>query len=450
MIEEKDKDRTGRQLGGIFVLRAVQLLAGFAVSVLVARLLGPEGKGVLGVLFAFIGTMSVLFSFGLSNSIIYHASRGLYTRPRVLAGSVFWAAVCSLAYVPAAWLLFRLGGDTFLRGVHHSYFAAASAILPLFLLNMIAGSLAKSLDRLYEASLAVFVKEMVFAAGVFLALLAGGKGVGWIIVARLAADTAGFFALARIIRGAVSVRDYLPSFDRPLLGDMLSFGGRSYASFSLQLHNNRADIFLLNYFASTSAVGVYSVGLSLAEAALLLPSVISFVLLPKVAARGGEEGAAYAVSLSRRTFWSMLVFGAALAAAGRPLIALVFGPEFAGAYAPLCLLYPGVLALSVTYVVASFMEGTGRPGELVRAYSVSLAAGIGLNLLLVPRLGFNGTALAYTVSSVLSLVLLVRVFSSVSGRRAAELFAFRPSDFSPAEAARRLGLRRRAQTEVRG
>jgi O-antigen/teichoic acid export membrane protein len=92
------------------------------------------------------------------------------------------------------------------------------------------------------------------------------------------------------------------------------------------------------------------------------------------------------------------VAAAALTIVGYPLIQLLFGPKFSGAFVPMIFLMPGVVALSIANVLASDLAGRGRPEYASYAAGLTLVLTIGLDVLLIPRFGASGAALASTAA----------------------------------------------------
>ncbi len=434
------KQVAGRQFFGVLGFRIGQLVFSFLMSVMVARMLGPEVKGVLGVVFTFIGTSGFLFSFGLASSLIYHTGRGIYTPGEMVSGSIYWMLVLLAVFLPAAAGFYHFFGQTVLKGIDPQYFYFSLLLFPLFLLNLVSGSIAKASGKIGQAAAAVFIKEAVYFVAMVLAVLVFDKGAGWIISARVAADSIGMLLLFFIIRKKIRAADLLPSFSGRMTRDVFRYGLKSYFGSVLQPYNQRSDIFILNYFLGPVFVGVYSVGLSLGEYLLIIPSVVCFVLLPKVASAGPGEGAKYTVSFTRRTFWLMLVSGLAVLSVLKWLIPLVFGVAFGEARYAVYILFPGSLMLALAWILGAFFEGIGKPGVLMRANMIVFAVNISMNIMLIPAWGIKGCAAASTAAYVLSAAFLVRYFKRETGMGWLSLVEFRAADFSPALLMKDLGL----------
>jgi O-antigen/teichoic acid export membrane protein len=75
-------------------------------------------------------------------------------------------------------------------------------------------------------------------------------------------------------------------------------------------------------------------------------------------------------------------------------IAPIFGGEYAAAILPLKLLLPGTLALGIQQVLYADLAGRGHPQIGTFASLIALAATVALDIMLIPRLGIAGAALA--------------------------------------------------------
>lgn len=430
MDQDSDKKNIGREVFATFNLRLLQLLFSFLTSVMVARLLGPEVKGVLGLIFTFIATSSFLFSFGLGSSLIYHGA-GRHTVSELLPAFSFWGLLILVAYLPVSAAFYLIFGKSVLKGVAPEYFFLSLSLFPLFLLNLVSGSLAKALGKIRQAARVMFAKEAVFFCCMALAVLALGKGAGWIISSRILAELLGMIFMFAVIGREVAWRDFLPVYDPALTKTVFGYGIKSHLGNIFQPYNHKADIFILNYFAGPLFVGVYSVGLSMAEYLLILPSVICFVLLPRVSAAGKAAGAAYTISFARRTIWLMAAAGLGMISILHWFIPFVFGAPFTGAKYAVYALFPGSLALSLSWILGAYFEGTGNPGIVMRANALVFVVNLVLNVLLIPMWGFMGCAAASTLSYTLAAGLLLNLFAKETGTPRVALLEFRFSDFSP-------------------
>jgi O-antigen/teichoic acid export membrane protein len=181
----------------------------------------------------------------------------------------------------------------------------------------------------------------------------------------------------------------------------------------LQFFNYRLDAFLVNFFLGPAGVGIYSVSVALAEMLWYLPNAVSFVIFPRAARTRPEAMNAFTPRVFRTTLALTALGGLALAALGRTLIVLIYGEAFAPAYGPLLALLPGVVLLGGAKVLTNEIAGRGHPQYNSMASALGLGLTIFLDLLLIPRFGVLGAAiassLAYAAIFVAAIVFYARV-----------------------------------------
>src|SRR5205807_67310 len=88
---------------------------------------------------------------------------------------------------------------------------------------------------------------------------------------------------------------------------------------------------------------------------------------------------------------------------------LLYGKAYAQAGALFVLLVPGMLAISVHLVIDSYFAGSGFPPITYLTAAGAVAMKVVLNLILVPRFGIAGAAVATSV--VYGSVLLVKTIA---------------------------------------
>jgi O-antigen/teichoic acid export membrane protein len=162
----------------------------------------------------------------------------------------------------------------------------------------------------------------------------------------------------------------------------------------------RLDAVLLGVYKGAAAVGSYAVAYRLFETTLFLTFSVQGATFPVMAAAGDGETVARQVTRGLTLAGSVYAMFFAVCVCDAPgVIRLLFGSSYehvsAGALrwlaaAPLCYL-AGALATSALQAV--------RRRPLILASSlVALAVNVVLNVVLIPRMGGTGAALATTVS----------------------------------------------------
>jgi stage V sporulation protein B len=381
---------------------------GFVSAILLARLLGPSDRGLLGIQLAVVNFGYALAGLGIPLSIQYFAGR----RERsgaLLGNTLAYGLVAAIVIVPAAWLLRGPLADAFARGEGGSTWLLAGILIPLtFLqwtsLNQLAGSLRFGLyNGIFAGS------RVVYVAAVVALLTVADLGV----TAGLAA-TAVSAVLAIVATYAVILRRDRLAVDRQLFGRMLSYGTRLWPGSLFQILNFRLDVIILQFFRPLSAVGYYVVAQAVAELVNGLAIAFRSSVLPLVSSEDDEEARARTTANALRHQVILAVVAIAAIATLGPVVLLVgFGPDYRSALVPMLILLPGILLLNTGTVAAASLGGRGRPGVTSALSALSLAVTVALDLALIPWLGVNGAALAslvaYSTYGIASLVVLARI-----------------------------------------
>lgn len=387
--------------------RGAALGLGLVSSVLTARWLGPDGRGLLAMLSVVTGLALQFGNPGLHTGNIYFVSRQPHRTAAVLGNTfvVSWAAgiLCGAAAIAALFLR----PDLF-PGIPWALLLVTAAALPfqfmiLLFQNTLLGQGEVAVFNLLETGNKLLTFALLAA---WLVVFGGGAAGAVVLFATLAVvnGTISSFACAR--RTPFRLR-----FDAGLFAEMIRYGGRVYLACLLAFLVIRSDLLLVNYFLGTAAAGVYSIAVQISDALLLMPVTIGMILLPKIAAEttGGVETTA---RILRHT--TLLLTGLVLVAAilAGPVVRTLYGPGFEGAaLATLCLL-PGIWALGLNGVLMNHFAGRGMPAVTLYAPLVGLLLNVGLNLVVVPRYGIAGAAItssaAYALMLALSLVAFLR------------------------------------------
>jgi O-antigen/teichoic acid export membrane protein len=130
--------------------------------------------------------------------------------------------------------------------------------------------------------------------------------------------------------------------------------------------------------------------------------------------------------MTARSARGVFVFSAIAAlftfAAGKYLVLLVADSRYAAASIPLLVMLPGIVAVNTGSVLNGFYWGREYPLRIVVAPFIAAALGLALDIVLIPRMGVNGAALAFTAANVLWAAWMVARFRADTGMRLSDIF----------------------------
>jgi O-antigen/teichoic acid export membrane protein len=373
--------------------RMSSVVASLLVFVLIAREFGTERFGQFSLVLTFLSVLIVVADFGTTPALAREISRPKVDRERLwgtflllrfaLAAIVtLLALVCSSLFRPDLVVLVVVG-------VLGLPLLASRFFEPVFQVS----------DRPWYSTRASLTYGLVYLAGVAVAALLL-ESLFWAVVAYVAAN-----AVYCGVALWLSLRCIRPRFDLRALG--MSGLARLAAPLGVGsifiMVNTRADILMLAYLQSDTAVGLYNAAFRFFDLAAMAAVIVMVPFVPIFSARAARDRAelkALYIRVLEGLGLVILPVAIAVPSFSAGLVSLVFGPDFGASAAVLHVLaWVGVL----TFVCHAGSTANLAVGEVRHAYwNAALAAGIniGLNLLWIPRFGILGAAWATLVSEI--------------------------------------------------
>jgi O-antigen/teichoic acid export membrane protein len=400
--------------------RLVALFVGIGSSIIVARALGPAGKGQYALVILVLALFQMMGGLGLDQAVTYFVAKR-----RREARAVGFTLACFSALI-----------GLLLIGVHfvismmpfYSRLLERMAIEPglvWILILLLPGALPAQtftaatlgLERYREYNLATLIApitNIMFLVPLVIILDLGVVGAvvsfGGSVLVGVAGAAAIFFTAS-----SGSVR-----FDKRILGEAFGFGIRAHVAHLAWFLHYRADMFLIGYITGPAALGFYTTAANVAESLFMAPSAIGTVLFPRVAA-GPDEARSITPIASRHALWLTLGLATVLALVAWPFIFVLYGQQFLPSVLLLWLLLPGVISLSVGRVLSADLNGRRMPGVVAKVNCSMAVLNLALNLWWIPIFGAAGAAAATSISYTAAVYLLGRRFCRVSGATWPEL-----------------------------
>jgi stage V sporulation protein B len=423
-----------RRVASVFSAKIVTFGIGFLTTLVVSRLLGPDGKGAyVGVtaLPALVGTVGVL---GLPNAINYFTAKNVSVRGLMLT-SLMFVAVISVVVVAILWVTLPwLEKSIFSAPIEKLGQDSGDQMLRLILITVPAGMLATFVGtilygrhevKLYTTIMVgqaiVTLIALVLAVGVLRLGVPGAVGSS-VIVSVLSA-VATFVAVRR-----VAIRN--PGGGPVQMRAILSYGARVYPASISGYFNYRADTLLIQALLVSSAgpLGLYSMAVTMAELIFYIPDAVTTIFMPTIASSTADSADAKLGRVSRMTFLVTASCAIALVPVAWLGIHLVL-PRFIDCLPAFLVLLPGVVSLSLAKVMTSYISGRGKPGPVSIGSAITLFLNLGANVILIPTYGIVGAAAASLLSYTALAVMMIGVSCRMSGLSPIALVVPRKGEF---------------------
>jgi O-antigen/teichoic acid export membrane protein len=373
------------------------LVTGFASTIITARLLGPEGNGIIAFSLWLVMSGASIAELGSSVMLLkmlpqlkaqgYDEKRRKGFSAVLLTPTLFATLVLTILYA-----IFFLTSEEY----HWAETAPSVALVTAFLFVIQAiGSFSK-FYLIGEKKLGSFFKLTVLVSLFQVAGVAVGAvthGVEGALVGYALGQFVLFIATAPII---FARRDRC-DVPRSYLATSSLIISLEFIIDSIFL--NRIELLFLQQFWSVKIVGFYAVGLSLANMALQIPIQLTGSLLPYYSERRHENGggglsADVIAGVTRALSYITLPVSFGLAAIATELVTVVFGAPFRESgltVALLALAAPGAAFMQTLSLYLLSMDRTKERLYVSIAASAIMVAGC---FLFVPFFGGEGAALA--------------------------------------------------------
>jgi O-antigen/teichoic acid export membrane protein len=396
-----------------YATQVVGLIISLITTAIVARILGPEGRGQYAVAMA-IGLMGVqACNLGLHASNTYLVAKQPHLLPVLLTNSIALSLGLGGILIAGACLVFWNWPP--FAPVHGSLLWLSLIWVPIGLLYLLVENLLMGVHQVGAYNLVELFKRIASVIFIVVAVVAGAKSASSFFLATLAGVAFGLFL------GFAKLRNFVPGLPQPslaLVHEGIVVGFRAYLAAFFAFLVIRADLLMVKYMLGSVQAGYYSVAGSLADYLLLLPGTIALLLFPKLSATNpGYETRHWAqrVTLAGAASSFPLVLLTALFA--HHIIHIVFGDAFQPAAWALILLMPGVFFLGVQSIMVQYLNSLGFPLSVVWAWLATFGLNIAINLWAIPRYGIAG---ASVVSSICYFLMFVMVWLILENRKIAD------------------------------
>jgi O-antigen/teichoic acid export membrane protein len=414
--------RVVKNSGYLFSATGISAALSFVQNILVARLLGPAGLGVLAAITQFTTVVNNLASFRMGELVIKYIGEYTENHQPQMAAAVFKAAaavemVASLAAFALAWLLAPLGAR---------YLAKDAGLAPWFILygliilaNLISESstgLLQIFDR-YRSMASISVVQSVFTlALIILAYFTQGSMLE-VLLAYIVGKVIGAVGLTLLAIqeanhrwGGAWWRTPLGLL-RPQARQLVKFAVSTNLSGSLSLINKNSDILWISFFRTPAETGFFKQAQGLVNLVQLPVSPLPQATYPELSrevARKNWKNVRYVLRQGSFLAGSFtLVAALLLAVFGRQIIIHLYRPEFLPAYPALLIMLVGFLVANTFYWNRTILLALNHPDfptKVNLVVAILKTAGI---LLLVPGFGYLAGAALLSASYLLGVSLSV-------------------------------------------
>ncbi|WP_155265115.1 flippase [Sphingomonas segetis] len=379
--------------------RALTLLLNFAVSILVARYLGPTSYGSLSYAIAFVALLSTISYLGFGGIVVQELVRDRETHSDTM-GVVIYSKLAAALFAVV------LGNAIAALVVHDG----RDRLLVLLISISMLFDVAIGLRLHFEARTESLAVAMVASASSALGAIARVSAVA-------VAAPVWVFALIISIQSAIACLGYVFVYRRSVgPSSRLTFRlnrakylfNKSWPliiSFSAATIYLKIDQFMLGQMRGMADVGTYAIAARVSEVSYVVPVVIVASVFPRLVELRTVDASKYRRRMResiRYLFWLGMLVAVTVSFIARPLISWLFGEEFRAAGTILAIHVWACPAVFMGMIVEKWFVTEDLLKLFIGRQLMSAAVNVGLNFLLIPKFGGVGSAVATVVAYTLA------------------------------------------------
>ena len=360
--------------------KVLVLALSVAGTVLVARALGPSGRGAIAVALSFALLLVQLGSLGLQTANPYFAAR----EPRYVGKIVLntlWAAAAIGAVLVFVMFVVKARFPGALRGLDWLDVIVAAAALPALLAMQLLQSVFLAEGRMREYNGIELAGSVAGFIGLTVGLTVLHVGVLGALVVLVGSNWGMAVAFLVLQRHQIS---HFEGPDVELFWRMLKYGFRIYVTTCVAFCIGRINLLLVNFDLGSTQAGLYVVGVAIGESLHLLPTIVPLILLPRIARGATFERSAGVFRVLSVMFGGLCLLTVPLAG---PVIHLLYGSRFVGAAEIYYWMLPGIFCYGMTNVLSYHFAGRGFPLEAMLVWVPGLVIDVSIVAIFVPGHG---------------------------------------------------------------
>ena len=377
-----------------FLSRFLILALNFGLVIFTTNFWGSEGKGIISLVIADLAIVGFFTNIFVGSSVTYFAPK--LKKEQILLYAYIWSIIAGVAipivfsyvFYTHQYLIFLIGlcVSSALLTAHINLFVGNQNIQKFNIYSILQQLVHAILLVVFIYFFKIIEVEVYFLTMIFTNLLL------FVISFKGLYKN---FNFSHIIFSEDSFRK------------IFNYGWKTQLSAFLQFLNYRLSYYFLGFYKGISSVGVFSVGVAVSEAILMVSRSLSVVLYADVVNSNNQKDSIVKTKKSLKiSFLLSFLFIVLILIVPSGIYSFVFGKDFSQTKQIILLLSPGILALATSDIIGYYFAGIHQLKILNIKSIIGLVFTIFASLYAIPKWGILGACLVTSVSYCLTAIIL--------------------------------------------
>ncbi len=407
--------------------RILQLIFAIGTSVIIARVLGPEGKGVYALALLLPSILVALTDLGVGPASVYYIGKKKYSSKEIFGANIIYSFLISIFAISIGLIVVLFFREEAFPGVPKEYLLLALSLIPFQVFLTLVVDVLLGLRKIKEYNFVQLVHTFMFLFLIAIFLL----GFHFGIRAAIICEAVSLFLSCIVLFFLVikETQGVLLKCSKDYFKNSFFYGIKAYSSNVLSFLHARIDMWMLNFFLNPIAAGFYSVAVGVAEKLWLISQSAGTVIFPEVSSESNSKRLKEFTPLICRNVLFISFLGAiALFLMAPLLITFLYSKQYSKSVLPLQILLLGIIPISGSRILSNDFAGRGKPILNTYLNGFSVITNVVLNLIFIPKWGIAGAAWASTISYTLVASGTFVVYAKISGNKISDIIFIKRSD----------------------
>ena len=396
-------------LGNVFTKILIYPI-NFISSIIIARYLGAEDRGVYAFIVLINSFILPLIMLGFGNGITYMISAKKFEIKKIFFTVIiygFFLGLLSAIIIFTAWyfgLLGQTAGKISKLQISLVALALILATPQFFISRILLGNSQFTIINKLDIFQNIFQPILLLFLCYGLSLRITGTALA----------VASLSAIMLFTNFIIAYKKYAPLFifNNSFFKECFAYGLKGWPADVSTRANARLDQMLLGFFAPAKELGLYSIAVTLSELLWIIPDAVGVVLFTKLAGMDNlNEKTKLMELIHRLLFWVLIALSVGWAlVVSYIIIPYGYGSEYQDSVILFLLLLPGTVGYISAKVITKILSGSGQIGLTSMSITIGAITTSILYFVLVPHYHSFGAASASSFGYIFTSLICILIY----------------------------------------
>lgn len=386
------------------------LLIGIIFLFLTAHFLGPEGRGIIASVTAWVGLFAVFSGLSLGQVAQYHIQKKRKQEwlPDALGTLAFLSTILSLFGYLVAYIVYQASDGQAFRNIPVPALILGFIMLPFIMWEEYGSFLLSAADSLRAYNIAQIIGRTAGICAIVLLSLWGNLDV----IGAISSLAGGQIILCLIAVWALwKLADHTMHVDKSMLKAFLDGAVKLHVNTIAAFLLGQVNILMLNHYGTKAEVGWYQLSFQMITIMLVIPQAVSLVLYSKMAEVGPDNLWPNQKKLILQVLSVMILLSCLAYLIAPAVITLLAGPAFEPSIKVFRLLLPAMIGMTIAALLANQWIGRGIFLTTTIMTLATAMVNIVINFYAIPEYGMMGAVWSMILSYAVLVIVVQLCFA---------------------------------------